>query len=295
MLFLRVELYMQVVRNKVVQYYQLFCNLSLDVVGGVVCNMFALVYCFNFNAPLAWYIALPAGTWFIYLADHVVDVLRIKEEYPTPRHRFVKRYLKGIIAWCILLLGVILYLAWSSYDQRLFISGCIVAGITLLHFLLSRINPQSKSILNNKEFGVSFIYATSIFIYPIAVLLQTEQLEVVFYLYAVFLLITYQNLLLCSIIEYPYDVAMNNTSFIRSIGLSMGRLVFIGVSLAAAMFIVIVLLGFDFYKPSLLALYFLILAGNYLIYLWNNRLQKHLLYRKLAELLFWLPLLSLIF
>lgn len=286
---------MQVIRNKVLQYYQLFCNLSLDVVGGVLCNMFALAYCFNLNPPLAWYIALPAGTWLIYLADHLVDVIRVKEEYPTPRHRFIKKNLKAVMLLCASLLVVICYLAYAQYDKLLFISGCIIAGITLLHFLLSRINPQSRSVLNNKEFGVSLIYATSIFIYPIAVLLQTDLLDVVFYLYAVFLLITYQNLLLCSIIEYPYDVAMNNTSFIRSTGLGIGKLVFIGVSLSAALFILVILLGFEFYRPSLLALYFLILAGNYVIYLWNNRLQKYLLYRKLAELLFWLPVLSLIF
>ncbi len=289
------ETRMQVIRNKVLQYYQLFCNLSLDVVGGVLCNMFAIVHCFNLNPPLAWYIALPAGTWFIYLADHLADVIRIKEEYPTPRHRFIKKNLKGVIALCLVLLAVIVYLAIGRYEKILFISGCIVAGITLVHFMLSRINPQSRSVLNNKEFGVSLIYATSVFIYPMAVLLQTDLLDVIFYLYAVFLLITYQNLLLCSIIEYPYDVAMNNTSFIRSLGLGIGKLVFIGVSLSAALFILIVLFGFDFYKPSLLALYFLMLSGNYVIYLWNNRLQKYLLYRKLAELLFWLPVLSLIF
>ena len=244
---------MQVIRNKVLQYYQLFCNLSLDVVGGVLCNMFAVAACFRLNPPLAWYIALPAGTWLIYLADHLVDVIRVKEEYPTPRHRFIKKNLKAIAVLCLSLIALILYLAFAQYDKLLFISGCIVAGITLLHFVLSRINPQSRSVLNNKEFGVSLIYATSVFIYPIAVLLQTDLLDVVFYLYAVFLLITYQNLLLCSIIEYPYDVAMNNTSFIRSAGLGIGKLVFIGVSLSAALFILVILLGFDFYKPSLLA------------------------------------------
>jgi hypothetical protein len=289
------ELRMQVIRNKVLQYYQLFCNLSLDVVGGVICNMLALVSYFNLNPPLAWYIALPAGTWLIYLSDHVVDVLRIKKDYPTPRHQFIKKHVRSMIALCILLTLIIAAFAVIYFDRVLFISGLVVGGVILLHFTLSRINPQSKSVLNNKELGVSFIYATSIFIYPIIVLFQTSAIDVLFYLYILFLLITYQNLLLCSIIEYPYDVMMNNTSFIRSLGISRGKLVFTGLSLSALSLLCIILFRFNFYRPSLPGLYFLIMAGNYVIYLWNNRLQKYLLYRKLAELLFWLPVLSLIF
>lgn len=286
---------MHIIRNKLLQYYQLFCNLSLDIVGGVVCNMAALVHCFNLSPPAAWYVALPAGTWLIYLSDHVIDVIRTGREYPTPRHRFIKQHLRLMIMLCLALVSLIVYLAIAFYDRLLFLSGAIVAGLTLLHFILSRINPQSRSVLNNKEFGVSLIYATAIFIYPIAALFQTALLETAFYLYAVFLLITYQNLLLCSIIEYPHDVLMNNTSFIRSVGYNTGKMVFIGVSLSAALFLLILLTGYDLYKPSLPALYFLVLAGNYVIYLKNNRLQHYFLYRKLAELLFWLPVLSLIF
>lgn len=289
------ELRMQVIRNKVLQYYQLFCNLSLDVVGGVICNMLALVSYFHLEPPLAWYVALPAGTWLIYLSDHVADVLRVKKDYPTPRHQFIKKHIRSMIALCIVLVLIIVAFTVIFFDWLLFTSGIIVGAVILLHFILSRLNPQSKSVLNNKELGVSFIYATSIFIYPIIVLFQTGSIDVVFYLYILFLIITYQNLLLCSIIEYPYDVMMNNTSFIRTLGINRGKLVFTGVSLSALSLLCIILFRFNFYKPSLPGLYFLILSGNYVIYLWNNRLQKHLLYRKLAELLFWLPVLSLIF
>lgn len=290
-----IELRMQVLRKYILQYYQLFCNLSLDVVGGVICNMLALVHCFQLNPPIAWYIALPCGTWLIYLADHLSDVVRIKDDYPTPRHQFVKKYFKWVLALCVLLAILIVYVSITHYHPQLMLCGVIIVVLTGIHFLLSRINSQSTSVLNNKEFGVSFIYSTAIYIYPLVALFFTERLEVLFFLYAIFLLITYQNLLLCSIIEYPYDVAMNNASFIRAVGLNVGKLIFIGVSLSAAMFIVVVLLGYQFYKPSLLALYFLILAGNYLIYMWNLKLQKQLLYRKIAELLFWLPVFSLIF
>lgn len=257
--------------------------------------MLALVYCFRLHPPLSWYIALPAGTWLIYLADHIADVMRIEKDYPTPRHQFIKKHRKIMTVLCVVLAMIVAASALLFYNRLLFTCGLIMAGIILIHFILSRINPQSRSILNNKEFGVSFIYATSIFIYPLAAVIQSSMLDVMFYLYALFLLVTYQNLLLCSIIEYPYDVMMNNTSFIRSLGLNRGKLVFTGITLSAASLAGVILFRFNFYNPALLGFYFLMLSGNYVIYLWNNKLQQNLLYRKLAELLFWLPVLSLIF
>lgn len=285
---------MKSILNKLLQYYQLFCNLSLDVAGGVLCNMLALQHSLNLNAPIAWYIVLPLGTWLIYLADHVVDVLRTPREFPTPRHRFIKKHLKAIAGLTILLFAVIICTTWLFYDEHLITCGFIMSGIILLHLLIVRINPQSRSILNNKEFGVAFIYATSIFIYPLFTELQSYVLDAVFYLYLLFMLVTYQNLLLCSIIEFPVDVQMNNTSFIRSIGLLRGKLVFIGISISALTLLLYSSFALPFYPHPLAAFYFLILAGNLIIYLRYEHLRKHLWYRKLAELLFWLPALSLL-
>lgn len=277
------------------QYYQIFCNLSLDVVGGVICNMLAISYGFNINAPKAWYIALPLGTWLIYLVDHVVDVMRTDKVYPTPRHQFIKKHLQKIIALSVFISIIIIVSTLFYFDEQLITVGFIMSGIIILHLMLARLNPQSKSIINNKEFGVAFIYATSIFIYPLYSSFLTIYFDGMFYLYIFFLLITYQSLLLCSIIEYPIDMLMNNTSFIRTMGLPKGMVIFQGITLSAFILLVFITIWLNYYKPALPAFYFLILAGNYLIYLNRNKLQQHFMYRKIAELLFWLPALGLLY
>lgn len=262
--------------------------------GGVLFNLLAIRYSFHIKAPISWIIVLPLATWLVYLTDHIVDVLRVKKDFPTPRHRFIKDHLKSIIALAALISGAIAYFSMVYYHTSLIYCGLIMAGITGIHLLIARMNPQSKNVLNNKELGVSFIYATAIYIYPLYVSLQLPTIDTLFYFYALFLLLTYQNLLLCSIIEYHIDVQMNNTSLIRSTGLAIGKQIFFGVSLSALLLVVIILFSFNLYNPKLLGMYFLILAGHYLIYLKREKLRPYLLYRKIAELLFWLPLLSLL-
>jgi hypothetical protein len=286
---------MKLILNKLLQYYQIFCNLSLDVVGGVICNMLAITYCFNINAPKAWYIALPLGTWLIYLVDHIVDVTRTNKDYPTPRHQFIKKYLNKIITLSVFILLLIIATGILFFDEQLITIGFIMIGVIIFHLILTKQNPQSKSIINNKEFGVAFIYATSILIYPLFNGFLTLWFDAIFYLYIFFLLITYQSLLLCSIIEYPIDVLMNNSSFIRTMGLQKGIVVFKGITLSALILLLFNIIRLNFYNPALPAFYFLILAGNYLIYQNRDKLQQHFMYSKIAELLFWLPALALLY
>lgn len=257
--------------------------------------MLALTFCFNINAPKAWYIALPLGTWLIYLVDHIVDVMRTNKDYPTPRHQFIKKYLNKIITLSVFILLLIIATSLLFFDEQLITIGFIMIGVIIVHLLLTKQNPQSKSIINNKEFGVAFIYATSIFIYPLFNGFLTLWFDALFYLYIFFLLNTYQSLLLCSIIEYPIDVLMNNSSFIRTMGLQKGMVVFKGITLSALILLLFIIIRINFYNPALPAFYFLILAGNSLIYLNRDKLQQHFMYRKIAELLFWLPVLALLY
>jgi hypothetical protein len=286
---------MSVKRNIVLQYYQIFCNLSLDVVIGVGLNVFALAHVFHLQAPMAWYIVLMAGTWLVYLLDHVIDINRTDKNYPGPVHQFIKKNQPYVWTLMILLVLFIVFFTFYQIHIKLIICGSIMVFLTAVHLLLARLNLHAKGFFNNKEFGVAFIYATAIFIFPMYMLIQSVLIDALFYYYMLFLLLVYQNLLLCSIIEYPVDVSMNNSSLIRSIGKPRGKLVFIGVSLAGASFMVLMLLRLSWYHPLLLGLYFIILSGNCVIYLWDGQLQNHFDHRKLAELLFWLPGISLLF
>lgn len=281
--------------KKLIQYYQIFCNLSLDVVGGVFCSTFALAHVFKLNAPMAWYLALPLGTWLIYLADHLVDVKRTHQDFPTPRHQFIKLHFKRIIVLSVLIGVAILFITLLYWSSALVICGAIMLLVILLHLAITRANPQGKNLFNNKELSVASIYAACIFIYPLYLTMHSNMWLIAGSFFVLFLLITYQNLLLCSIIEFDIDEQMNNTSFIRTIGLKQGKIVW--WTLTSLALLVVLVLHF-YIQPThlnLLWCYGLIILGNCLIYLYAPQLQKHLLYRKLAELLFWLPIVSTLF
>lgn len=262
---------------------------------GVAFNALAINHIFQVNAPWSWLVVLPLATWAVYLLDHLVDIKRNPITKEGSAHYYIKQHTWLIWLLIALLVVSIGYIVWVDFYLPLFISGLVMVVLTLLHLLLAKLNPNAKSIFNNKEFGVAYIYATSLFIFPIYVLFNHWMFDVLLYHYLLFLLLAYQNLLLCSLIEYPVDVRLNNASIIRAVGKTRGKLVFIGVSLGAASFFMLMLFRFNTYSTTMLGFYFLILAGNVLIYMWNERLQQLGLYRKLADLLFWLPGLSLIF
>lgn len=265
------------------------------MVIGICINALAIGKVFHINAPIAWYVVLPLATWLVYLFDHLVDIKRNPNTREGSVHRFIQQH--QLLVWVLIaiLCMVIVFFTWIDFSWPLFLCGATMVVLAGIHLLLAKLNPTHKHIFNNKEFGVAFIYATSLFVFPLYVLFNNFLFDALLHHYLLFLLLAYQNLLLCSLIEFPLDVRMNNASLIRAVGRPRGKLVFIGVSLGAASFFMVMLLRINLYSPLLLGLYFMILAGNVLIYLWNEKLQQQALYRKLADLLFWLPVLSLIF
>jgi hypothetical protein len=78
-------------------------------------------------------------------------------------------------------------------------------------------------------------------------------------------------------------------------GLQKGMVIFQGITLSAFILLLFIIIGLKFYNPILPSFYFLILAGNYLVFINRNKLQIHSIYRQIAELLFWIPALSLLY
>lgn len=276
--------------KKVTQYYQIISNLSVDVVIGVLANAWLVSHTFQSVKSEWWLLGLACGTWFIYLLDHVIDNVRGRNVTLSTRHYFIKKLGKSI--W-LLLVGLMLILsccAWFSDDILLLISGVGVSAIILLHLLLARINPQKKSLFNNKEFGVALVYALSIYVYPLLQSYKLVQMEAMCYAFMLLLLITYQSLLLCSIVDYRIDKQLSNSSFVQVAGLVRSKLVFIGLSLALLGLIWLLNLFAIGIPVLLLVIYVVMCAGHILLYLLHQQ-GKRLPYRICAELLFWIPIL----
>lgn len=260
------------------------------MVLGVLCCMLPLPLCFGTDMPATWYLVLPVCTWIIYLLDHVVDVTRKDQDYPTPRHRFVKKHLKWIALLIVSLSLFVLTQAIMHFNRTLFACGLGLSCIVLVHLFIVRINPQFFSFLNNKELAVSFVYASGIYLGPLSSLyVQDAPLLIPALCYVLFLAVTYVNLLMASLIEYDYDEQMQNSSWVRAISKPRAERIF-NVLCAAVLISAACLLPFVPRSIACLLLsYQCIAAGHWLVYRFRAPLQAYLAYRKIAEALFWLP------
>ena len=229
-------------------------------------------------------------TWIIYLFDHVLDVIRNKNEYPSPRHRFIRNNLwQMILAISFMSLVVAIYFV-THFNFLLFVCGLIMLVLVLVHFILVQINPQIKSILNNKEFAVSFIYASGIYIlFIVDSIVSMNNIWIMSLCYFIFVCVSFINLLMVSLIENNYDVQMQNSSLVTAISLKRAQILFYIVILLV-LALGSVLLNFTNGSIRFLIIVYMLMAIlHFYIYMKKNKLTNYFAYRKIGELIFWLP------
>lgn len=229
----------------------------------------------------------------IYLADHVVDVTRKKDEYPSPRHQFIKRNLRLIIAVMVCISVVIGWQVLHPFSILLFTVGCILAVMVAIHLLIVQLNPTKQSWYNNKELAIALIYGAGIYTAPI-VLLNQQQSPILIPVGCAALLaaIAFINLLMASIIELKWDEEMDNTSLVRVMGLKKSILLFYALMGACTLTIIFLWVHAPAsYKPMLVT-YLAMIGGHWLIYSRRTQLMRYLAYRKVSEALFWLPIIA---
>ena len=276
--------------KKLSQYYQIFCNLSLDVAFGVFFSLLSLSVCFKNDIPFIAFYLVPACTWIIYLFDHVLDVIRNKNEYPSPRHRFIRNNLwQMILAISFISLVVAIYFV-THFNFLLFVCGLIMLVLVLVHFILVQINPQIKSILNNKEFAVAFIYASGIYIlFIVDSIVSMNNIWIISLCYFIFVCVSFINLLMVSLIENNYDVQMQNSSLVTAISLKRAQILFYIVILLVLVLGSVLLTFTNGSVRFLIIIYMLMAVLHFYIYMKKNKLTNYLAYRKIGELIFWLP------
>lgn len=266
-----------------VQYYQIFCNLSLDVVAGVIAGMMPLSLCFGLKMSAAWWLGLPAATWMVYLMDHLADVYR-NPELRSARHLFVWTYRKQLLTIVALLSGLCTYLLITEPQPILLLSAVTVGLFCAMYFALTFIRNPRFRFFYNKELLVSCIYATALYL-PVGLSQQNIGTWLLYYLLLVG--IAYLNLLMISILELETDKAQHQFSWVIVIGARRATRVFYGIVAVAgglSMFLVLTQSG-ALQK----------LAGSYglmvLLHAVLFRLARmtSLAYRPLSELIFWIP------
>ena len=270
--------------RKVVQYYQIFCNLSLDIVLGVWCNMLPLPYCFGFHPGIGWLLGLPAASWLVYLLDHILDSIR-NPEVKSERHLFVRNNLKHMIAICLALLSLCVYLLFSFYSITLLATALTLSFFCCLYFILTGIQNPFFRYFYNKELMVACVYTSALYL-PIG-LGNPLQLVWVGY-FASLLLISYLNLLIMSIIDLPADTRQQQFSWVMMIGRTRAIRLF-GVLATATLGLSLFLCVSNTGSLSLLAAcYAAMTASHALLFQYQHKFTD---IRKWSEAIFWLPLL----
>jgi hypothetical protein len=271
--------------KKLVQYYQIFCNLSLDVVLGIVCCMLPLPLCFGVHVNMGWYIGLPAATWLVYLADHVMDA-RNNKELEDGRHLFVRNYLSHIYVVMGALLLLCVYLVYSYYNLVLFLTAFVLVLFCALYFLLASIKKEKFHYFYNKELMVATIYATALYL---AIGLSQHGFDYWLLFYFALLLIAYLNLLMISIIEMPDDIAHHQFSWVVVIGKKRAVILFIILIVTTVMLCVFLITECNGNLRLLAFTYALMTLVHWIIFVNANRLMVNEGYRKWGEVIFWLP------
>lgn len=90
------------------------------------------------GADLPWFIHLILGlsTWCIYLADRIFDVIRIRQQALTSRHRFTQQHVRNLIVLLIIISICNLVLIIQFLPHKLLISGCITLGLIAIYYLI---------------------------------------------------------------------------------------------------------------------------------------------------------------
>lgn len=278
--------------NKVLQYYQIFCDLSLDVVFGVLCNCLAIDYCFNLNLPVAWFIGLPAATWLVYLSDHALDISKHNALNMSPRLQFIHVNYKSIIALIVLLFFLCTVLLLTYYSNRLFFSALVCFPFIAAYFLLTFFAPYRFQWLFNKELLVAFIYGIAL--YAVVALTANSFSDYIFLFFGL-LIACYINLLMISIIEIREDLHENKFSWVLVLGRKHAQmLLYILIAFSIVFMAGYVYIESDTKKIALMLSYLLIVVAHALMYSLTKKSGVEFSVRKWSEASFWLPVLTLL-
>ncbi len=238
--------------------------------------MLPLPVYFNINPPASWYICLPAATWAVYLADHLIDSAKNKI-IRTPRHTFIaenRNYIIALIAGLIVI-GVTAFFKW--YDVRLFITGITVGMFCVMYLLMAWYNDKLLAYFYNKELFVAITYSVGIFMpFGLSIGFSPHFLSAFF----VFCGIVYLSILGNSIIEFYEEQGF---TWIKLIGINRAKVLFYTLAVSLLTLTII------FSSEKLFIAYTVMIVFQLLIFLASAKLKRYELYRKLSELLFWLP------
>lgn len=272
------------------KYIQAF---SIDVsLGGVACAIFAYKY-LGISPDTFLLIELGLAIWIIYTFDHLLDAGSGKYNPITFRHKLHKKH--SIFIWGVW--SFLLIVAFSllfKLPYRVIVAGGALAFIVVLYFISLRILDSKKVF--HKEFSASLIYGIGIFLGPMTLFEGTPGIDF-WILLAEFIMIALANLLIFSMYELNIDQVSGFQSFVKSTSFDVGRktiILLITLLFVSSMMSMIVFYG----SSSIFIAQFLILIMAIvlsLLLIFKNKLIINERFRFVGDIIFFIPLIYLLF
>ena len=169
----------------------------------------------NVKPGVGWWIILPLTVWWIYLADHLIDGFRLKENTQNHRHLFFYQNRKIFVLILCLISLVDLIFIWVYLPLQMILFGGIAGTLVLLYLAGVKFLKTRKFIFFPKELFVAFLYVIGIWGGPMIIVSGFSDFVVPIFGY---FMVTLSNLFIYSLFEKELDYNDGQTTFILAFG-----------------------------------------------------------------------------
>ena len=264
-----------------------FRSLSVDIALGSVVMTNSLAKTQGIKLPLSISLALFFAVWFIYTLDHWLDAKRLGQQATMHRHQLHDRYNKPLFYLMIIeVIGGLISCYWLPAQS--FYLGAIVGVSVVLYFLFSVI----FHIVLIKEVLIASIYAVGVLVGPLSIGSNASMVNLLYLLIIFGLALV--NLIIIAMYEISHDIKDDTPSWPIRFGYKSSYFLVICI-----LYGLLILIGFcGYWAGSSLVLQgsFFVMAIVLNVIVRHPRFfRKHERYRIFADLIFFIPGITLLY
>ena len=270
--------------SKIISFVQ---NLSIDITIGALISCAFIAQLMEVDLTLSMYLGLAIAIWLIYTLDHLIDADKSQQKPLNPRHAFHFLHRKKIITFAslVFLLGVVnlFYLPLSTL-----LLGTLLAFLACLYFLYLKYRKKQEY----KEYLAAFVYSSGIMVAPVSQLNAFTYES--FYLFLIFFLLAFANLILIPLYEVKLDENDAHPSMPINKGIKATENK-IRITLFST-YLVMAAYGFTYGLSFIDLLVFVLMPLTLVVLMFGRQtFARFSMYRIFADGIFFIPGLSLVF
>jgi len=278
------------------RFYAFIRFSSIDILAGALSQYLFVNHFLDSALPIHIPVILLLVIWIIYTLDHILDAGNLKENAIKKRyiwHQKNRRILLFFVSLCIV---TVVILGLLFYSRSILLFGMIVGFLVCVYLLVHQVWTKKRNRYYLKEFWIGIIYTVGICGLPILYTwpeLLFEQWLVILGLY----LLVQVNVLLYSWYEFNMDDQESLVTFATRYGKLFGAR-FISILLFTAFLIPVALIFLPHTDPCrlhVIGLLMVMITLLSLIRFQPGYFQKNGWYGKIADLVFILPAIILLF